>query len=358
MDIDQKILDSFYHKIVPQASSSSGVIIDGFLFNAFFILDSQLHDYEDYSSPVIQIRNEEKFNQSLISYTKAMIHFLNMHPEFENIDYVYFHGDIDKIIESAVLNVWFNATEEDFRNPIEFLEKRTAFLEDFTSMREFSKHHITKTIDGKYPCHFEYYVDVWNPSGNETPYVFRSRICGEDGASIELPNIGFGIDHKDCYVYCLHNGKKKENLNSSEKKLNRIMYQANKNVDFDYDEERIQDISVSSLYALTLFTSFAQENGCTSLIVKGNFPVRNIAKMHNKKVDFDEFQRICNSAMNRYYRSFRRLSYHFPEFEILSYPYEIDNSMHIKIDNVVNSKDDFIHQVYDSSKSDSCTIKK
>lgn len=333
-------------------------MIDGFLFNAFFILDSQLPNYEDYFSPVIQIKNKKKFNQSLINYTKAMIYFLSMHPEFKNIDYVYFNGDIDKIIESTVLNVWFNATEEDFRNPVEFLEKRTSFLENAVCMKEFKKHHITKVINGKYPCYFDYYVDTWNPSGNETPYVFRSSICNEDGASIELPNIGFGLDGKDCYVYCLHNGKKKENLLASEKKLNRVMYQANKDVYFDYEEERIQDVSVSSLFALTLFTSFVQENGYTSLIVKGNFPVRNIAKMYNKKVDCDEFQRIGNSVMNRYYRSFRRLSYHFPELEILSYPYEMDNAMHMKVPEDISYSDDFIHQVYASTKNGKYSIKK
>ena len=60
--MNQKILDIFYHKVLPAAGSSQGITIDGFLFNASFILDSQVNDYEDYSHPVIQVKDKEKFN--------------------------------------------------------------------------------------------------------------------------------------------------------------------------------------------------------------------------------------------------------------------------------------------------------
>lgn len=97
----------------------------------------------------------------------------------------------------------------------------------------------------------------------------------------------------------------------------------------DISDENIKDVSVSSIVALTLFTSFLQDISCNEMIVKSNFPIRNMAKMNNSRVPYDEFVRICNNTINKYYRNFRRLSYHFPELEITSYPYELDNSMHI-----------------------------
>ena len=75
------------------------------------------------------------------------------------------------------------------------------------------------------------------------------------------------------------------------------MYQTNQDVYDDYPDENIKDVSVSSIVA-------------------------------------------------------RRLSYHFPDLEITSYPYELDNSMHIQIPSTFSmNQGDYIHQVYDSMKN-------
>lgn len=280
-----------------------------------------------------------------------MISFLEQYPELQKYDYVYFEGNIDAIIASSVLNVWFNATEEDFRNPEEFLEQRRRFLTDSISIQEYFKLHIGGVIDGKFPHHFETSVGVWNPSANETPYVFQSKMCGEDGSSLLLPNIDFGLDGDRAYVYVVHHKKVDPALSDGSKKLNRILYQTNQNVYDDDPYENIRDVSVSSIVALTLFASFLQEISCREMIVKSNFPIRNMAKMNNNRVSFEEFQRICNNTINKYYRNFNRLSYHFPELEIVSYPYDLDNSMHIQIPSSFSmDSEDYIHQVYNSVK--------
>ena len=278
--------------------------------------------------------------------------FLEQYPKLQKYDYVYFEGKVDAIIASSVLNVWFNATEEDFRNPEEFLERRSRFLTDPVSMLECFKVHSGDVIDSKIPHHFETSVDVWNPSGNETPYVFRSKMCKEDGGSLFLPNIGFGLDGDKAYVYVIHHGKVGTDLSNDGRKLNRILYQANQNVYDDYPDKNIKDVSVSSIVALTLFTSFLQDISCNEMIIKGNFPIRNMAKMNNTRVPFEEFERICNNTMNKYYRNFRRLSYHFPELEITSYPYELDNAMHVQVPSLCSmNQEDYVHQVYSSMKN-------
>lgn len=350
--MEQKILNAFYNTILPQANSKDKVNIDGFLFDASFCLASQIENINDESIPVIQIHNQERFDKALIQYTESMISFLEQYSELQKYDYVYFEGNIDAIIESAVFNVWFNATEEDFRNPEEFLERRSRFLTDFICREEYFKKHNSAVIEGKIPHHFESLVDVWNPSGNETPYVFRSKICGEDGSMLSLPNIGFGLDGNKAYVYVIHQGRGKAELTSGEKKLNRVLYQTNRDVYDDYPDENIKDVSVSSIVALTLFTSFLQDISCDEMLVKGNFPIRNMAKMNNSRVPYEEFVRICNNTINKYYRNFGRLSYHFPELEIMSYPYEQDNSMHIHVPESFSiDQDDYIHQVYHSTKN-------
>lgn len=349
--MDQKILDAFYKKILPQANSKNMVSIGDFLFDASFCLSSQIEEINDENIPVIQIHNQEQFDKALINYAENMISFLQEYPELQKYDYVYFEGDTNAIIESAVFNVWFNATEEDFRNPEEFLERRSRFLTDSISKQEYFQKHTSDVIEGKIPHHFETSVDVWNPSGNETPYVFRSKMCGEDGTTLSLPNIGFGLDGDKAYIYVIHHRKIGTELSEGGRKLNRILYQANQDVYDDYPDENIKDVSVSSIVALTLFTSFLQDISCDEMIVKGNFPIRNMAKMNNSRVPFEEFVRICNNTMNKYYRNFGRLSYHFPELEIMSYPYEQDNSMHIHIPEFFSiDQDDYIHRIYNSTK--------
>lgn len=350
--MEQKILNIFYNEILPQANSKANVSVDGFLFDASFCLSSQGEKVENTDAFVIQVHNQERFDKALVQYTESMLSFLTQYPELQKYDYVYFDGNLENMIAASVLNVWFNATEEDFRNPEEFLEQRSRFLTDFLSMQECYKRHVGTAIEGKVFHHYETSVDVWNPSGNETPYVFRSKICGEDGSILSLPNIGFGLDDGKAYVYVIHHRKTDAELSTSGRKLNRILYQVNQNVYDDYPDENIQDVSVSSIVALTLFTSFLQSISCHEMVVKGNFPIRNMAKMNNSRVPFEEFVRISNNTMNKYYRNFRRLSYHFPELEIISHPYEVDNSMHIKVPSSFSLRqEDYIHQVYDSMSS-------
>lgn len=346
--MEQEILDAFYHKIIPQASSSGKVVIDGFVFNSSFCLSSQVEDIRDDRMPVIQIRDKDRFDKALVQYTESMLQFLEQNKELQKCDYLYFEGNKEAIIEAAVMNVWFNATEEDFREPIRFLEYRNHFLTDITCNLECDNFHKGEIIDGKVPHHYEWSIGVWNPSGNETPYVFRSRMVMDDGSSLNLPNIGFGLDGNKAYIYAVHQGKVKEEPSNGKKKLNRILYQINRGVVDDYPDESVLDVSVSSIAALTVFLSFLQETACNEMIVKSNFPIRTLAKMNNSRVDQAEFVRICENTINKFYRDFRRLSYHFPELEITSYPYEVDNSMHIDISSTPSLGDDYIHQVYHS----------
>lgn len=353
-----KILDIFYNKILPQASSGKGVEIGDFWFDANIITDKEVEESSESADAVLQIRDKNSFDEALVDYTFAMIEFLAQNEKLQKSYYVYFDGNIDDIIASTTLNVWFNATAEDFRNPVSFLKTRTAFLKNFECLEELEKHHESVVKTAKKDLVFDSYVDVWNPSGNETPYVFRSSVGFLDSEDkLKLPNIAFGIDGSSCYVYAIHGEKRKDEISALQKKLNRILYQANKDVVDDYDLENIKDISVSSLVALTLFTSFIEQHGCNFMIVKGNYPVRAGAKMRNRRVSDEEFNGIYYNSINKYYRSFRRLSYHFPEIEIVSFPYEIDNSMRLKVPDALGFHDDFIHQVYKSSNMDNKSFK-
>ena len=122
-----EILDRFYHVLLPSVSSGKGAVIDGFFFNASFSTSDCIGDKE-VDIPVIDIKDKDEFNQALVSYVSSMLSFLERYPKLQDIDYVYFRGNTEAMIDASLLNVWFNATEEDFRNPVEFLNKRKTIL--------------------------------------------------------------------------------------------------------------------------------------------------------------------------------------------------------------------------------------
>ena len=71
----QKILDIFYNEVLPQANGKRMVCVDEFLFVASFCLSSQIENIDNQNIPVIQIHNQDRFNNALIQYTENMISF-------------------------------------------------------------------------------------------------------------------------------------------------------------------------------------------------------------------------------------------------------------------------------------------
>lgn len=156
----EKILDIFYNKVLPQASSSKGVEIGDFWFDVNIITDKEKEKLSESFDAVLQIRDKYSFDEALVDYTFSMIEFLGQNEKLQKSYYVYFDGNIDDIIASTTLNVWFNATEEDFRNPVNFLKTRTAFLKNFDCMTELEKHHECVVRTAKQDIVFDSYVDV------------------------------------------------------------------------------------------------------------------------------------------------------------------------------------------------------
>lgn len=383
--IEQKIIDTFYEKIVPAAADNNPIFIDGWKFNVDFstvILENQ----KSYLSKNVRgvtlfIKNQEEFNSLLVEYCLKMIQHLKSYSRLQEIDYVYFNGNLDDMVQASLLNVWFNATEEDFRNPDLFLKRRIDFLDNSFCKENFHNIFASGEIEKLNMNQVEAYIDVQNPSALETPFVFRSHIKNSSDSDdmYVLPNIAFGISENTCYVYAIQGKKKeKEKFTPYQKKVNRLLYRANENFVDDYDEESIKDVSFSQLFALTAFLKTMQEIGIEDIVVKNYYPLRyeakekalesKIAKFESKRPDYDseEYQEwyqdmVClkNSndflqynINNKYLRIFRRLEYHLPFFHITSYPYELDNSMHMKlsknIDTSFCSSSNVLNDVYES----------
>ncbi len=362
---EQRILDFFYQTVVPAAASSQPIFIDGWKFFVDFdtrVLDDNINRYSPENTQggvTLLIKDKERFNAVLVEYCLKMIEHINKHEELQQIDYLYFAGDVDSMLQAVLLNVWFNATEEDFNDPIHFLYQRVDFLDNEFCNENLRTKFMSAEIERLGMNQLEAYVDIQNPSALETPYVFCSHIksCQSPDEIYELPNISFGISNNVSYVYAIQ-GVHKTSFTPYQKKINRLLYKANENFVNDYEEESIKDVSVSQLFAFTAFLKMMQELGIEDIVVKNFYPLRyqakerviqsKISQLESRRGGLDnegdinwhqeiETLKSKNDSLqynihNKYLRIFRRIEYHFPNVEVSSYPYELDNAMHLKID--------------------------
>ena len=143
--MEEEIIKTFYDKILPSVRRDAPTYVGDWAYHVNF--DSNNDDRDIFNSNlVINIKDNKRFEDALIEYTKSMIDHLVSNSKLHEYDNVYFEGDISHIIESALLNVWFNATEEDFKDPIKYLRCRTNFLIDDFSNGNLDKKYISNNI--------------------------------------------------------------------------------------------------------------------------------------------------------------------------------------------------------------------
>jgi len=374
--MEKLILDIFYNEILPSAAKDNFIEIDGWRFNVGFntsFIENNSKLLENNNLETLIINDIDRFNEVLIEYTTTMLNHINEHQDLQNIDYIYYDSNINNIIKMILLSVWFNATVGDFKNPIDFLKLRKLLLEDKVAKDNLNCIFESKSISELNDSFVKSVITVQNPSSNETPYVFRTSIVNSlnEDDSYTLPNISFGIVDDTCYIYSIHGNKIKE-YTPYEKKINRLLFKANKNFEDDYNEESIKDISLSQLFAMTIFLKFLNSYNIKHLVVKNYFPIRYNAKIMANQNRSEKLEKIKNNLteeeyevqknnlnndaesiqwniINKYIRVIRRLVYHFDNLKVLSYPYEIDDSMHIDINNLITLDNEHIlYDVYQS----------
>lgn len=348
--MDELIINEFYNKILIEATG--GVIdIDGFKFNIEFQTKNGSSKYLNGNVfETLEIKNKELFDKLLILYTKKMYEFI-MSSNLKNIDYVYYEGNKTYIIDFILSSVWNNVTDLDLQNPIEYLKNRINFFSDPLYYNE-SDCKIANNIE--YLCNSDivYSIKINNPV-LETPYSFCPYIIRDKNNKevFDLPKIYYGISNNECYIYSVKNDKNR-NSNSYSKKINRILYKVNKNVEDDYELDNIKDVSPSALMSISIFIKLLKDNNITKINAVDYMPIRYKAKEKaimkkvgklKGKVSFDEFnkiidenlkeqERIQNNMTDKLIRNFRRIEYQLGDVRIVSYPKDIDSMMHLKID--------------------------
>lgn len=372
--MEELILNEFYNKILVEAKD--GVIdIDGFKFNIEF--QTKINDENKYLNEnvfeTLEIKNKEEFDKLLILYTKKMYEFI-INSDFKNIDYVYYEGNKTYIIDFILSSVWNNVTNDSLQNPIEYLKDRINFIDNSLYSLD-NNYSLIKNADVLQNSDISFSIEKNNPI-LETPYSFCPYIVRdkENNEIFSLPKVYFGISNNKCFIYSVKNDKN-INDNSYSKKINRILYKVNKNIEDDYELDNIKDVSPSALISISMFLKVLKENNITKVNIVDFMPIRYKAKEYalNKKIsklqktfskeEFDnmkiniqkEQEKIQNNMTDKLLRNFRRLEYH-GFIDITSYPKDIDSNMHIKINDNVKEFDNILNTLY-SEESNNIKIK-
>ena len=356
-------MNDIFYEIINEAMNGS-VIIDNESWPISFNTIINDKEYKSNNNETLIINNEEKFFKLLKEYIDLEIKLNRKIPKF--------YSDIEKNkLKWIISYIFVNATSEEFKNPEELLRRKIEFLKDnkLNSLNNPLEININELINNSKII----IKKEQSPISMETPNKITLSIT--DGNNIyNLPNIYYGIDSNTCYIYSIQ--MPKDNKDSLEnikynKKINRFLYKVNdkvkdteeyyqyKNNESDYyPEGNITDVTVSFVFALNIFLSILRTINIEKIKVVPYLPLRYKSReiVSEKSSNKEEYEtrnnNIQNNLTNKFIRTFLRLVEQNPNLEILSYPYDTDEFLTLKLKEKNKEIDNMLLEEIDNSISD------
>lgn len=382
------IEEIFFNQVLPNLKNGSIEIpiyntnSNGDIFTFNVLVDA----YDETSPYYLCIQDKEKLVNLLDEYMQIML---------SNDSSINKQNIYDKIKYYLTL-LWVNATYEDLRNPVRFIQKYIDFNNNPLFEDEFT-----------YASNIEFLNDAdidviikREPANMETPYSFNAQINLFDNGkenNYYLPSICYGISGDICYIYSIQNSGMFASNPGFEKKIKRLLYKMNENVssheseDFkeykrlekqgnnmedEFYPENISDVSVSAILALTVFMDSLNDMGIKNIKVVPFLPIRykNRKSEYEKKYQLklkqlkvDEIKElkqnleekrllIQSNLTNKFIRDFMRLKHHFNGIGILSYPMEVDEYLSININNMECHNNKLIENILSNKVQDDYTL--
>lgn len=331
-----KITGIFYGQIVPEAAS--GRIECFFRYNMPFNTNIEgkmikAKVKEHLFVPTLMIRNQIEFDTLLTEYIEKSLEFYN-------------EAELD--VKAMMALLWSNATAEDFQDPITYLKKRIAFMEDKRLIETISNMQLIESeILNGYICVALEKCQVVN----ETPYRIKISLTSYEGEVYELPAIYIGIFENKAYVYALQNDNDFKATNGYQKKIKRLLYRIDEGLDVlnetreNYDFGNLKDVTSSFVLTANILMGILSKMEIEEVIVPSILITRWNAK--EMAVDYraqilgmdpeetEEFriehENIQSNLTEKLTRTFLRLCHHHSGINASSYPMEIDSSLHLII---------------------------
>lgn len=382
------IEEIFFNQVLPNLKNGSIEIpiyntnSNGDIFTFNVLVDA----YDETSPYYLCIQDKEKLVNSLYEYMKIML---------SNDSSINKQNIYDKIKYYLTL-LWVNATYEDLRNPVRFIQKYIDFNNNPLFEDEFT---YASNIESLNDADIDVIIKR-EPANMETPYSFNAQINLFDNGkenNYYLPSICYGVSGDICYIYSIQNSGMFASNPGFEKKIKRLLYKMNENVssheseDFkeykrlekqgnnmedEFYPENISDVSVSAILALTVFMDSLNDMDIKNIKVVPFLPIRykNRKSEYEKKYQLklkqlkvDEIKElkqnleekrllIQSNLTNKFIRDFMRLKHHFNGIGILSYPMEVDEYLSININNMECHNNKLIENILSNKVQDDYTL--
>ena len=354
------MIQEIFTELIHEAKDGK-VFIDGeewpIGFNTTILTDGRevVYKNERNLSELI-IKDEENFLKTLEDYVNLELAYKRKVPSF-------IMNKERNTIKWIMAYLFVNATTEDFINPVSYIKRRMAFLNDATFSYlnepvslEIGNHFLNSSIKIKNSIH---------SIAMETPYRIDISLVNSINSkevSYPLATVTYGIcdenGEKVCYVYSLMKPKSKvstEEESYYDKKVARMLYKLNDGIEkyevseyFDYKEGNskyypegnITDVTPSFILSLSVFLSLLQREGIHHLKAIPYLPVRYLSRdiiASEVKEEDTRYQlklrndKIQENVTNKFIRTFRRIAFHTPDVEVLSVPYELSEYLELNI---------------------------
>lgn len=349
-----RVVNSFYYHIVPDASRGK-ILTNLGVFNICYntLVPSEdiefIYEKDDIFVPTLLIKDKVKFDECLVDYVKVATEFYG----------------IDENLVMAML--FFDATNEDFCNPINYINRKKNFILDsrLNSLKEGIDFGYSEILDGNI------FVNLSKDEiFYETPYVLESSLLSKNGG-YNFPSVSFGIEDNKAYIYAIQKRSVSTNKSLYEKKVNRALFKIGEGFDIKednyekYDVGNLMDVTASFVVVSSMLLGILENMGINEIIL----PSVRIVRWNNKAVSKDsivkynkydiklnnelksEMVRNQSNMTDKFLRTFLRLAYHFDGLDVVSYPFEVDSNLRMNngFDLVCNNS--LLREVYELGKS-------
>ena len=336
------------------------------------INDLQKKKYDNLK-PCIIINNYKLFFNNLVELYKKVIDYYFKDENNRKFGFPIYE------LRNSFIYIWLRMLPEDFNNPELFLEKQIKMMSD-DSLSKYDNEVIIGNVKSLGNNILSIKNDV-SENWNENPNEFRFRIYhGESYREDKylnyyylLPLVRYGIYEKNGIKTCVIGSIQNKSINDFgsdfDKKMERKKYKLNKNI----SEEYIEGIEPKNLLSLALFIDvLIKENiydiEIPCLYVLDNeyhkkwskelvYQFQERYKGNNKKAYYEEDKKtieriykkedlISDLKSSKYIKLFERLMYQYNSFEIISYPFEVDSNLHIRLNKVNNISNEMLNELY------------
>ena len=361
----------FYDEIINEAST--GRVDCFFMMNLLFstylkeenkTIEAKKDDDGRYLIPTLVIKNKESFNKLLTEYLTLARTKYDLTKYYEALEFSDIKNHEQVINKLILTTLWANATYDDFSDSEEFLRKQISFLKDNT----FSEYN-EPTIIG-YSEMLGGYVEIENisePILNETPNSLKiSLVEPETNEKYTFPLVRYGIKDGKCYIYAVQKNKKFDIDNNFKKKVNRKLFKIGENFDTkndtyeNYKEGNLKDVSASFVVASNIALGLLSSKGINDIVVpsilieRWNAKEKNIivrsGREENKEeyieTNKDEHNEIQRNLTEKLLRTVLRIISHNNTFEVMSYPFDIDSSLHIRTSPELDCNNSLLNETF------------